>query len=215
MSFVLDVPGRVQRSRMSCWWACLAMILEYYGRDYEYPWQFRSEFARPWNRARSPLGDLELPSLTEELLERDPEGLGGPYLLQPYEWYDRGLPTRQAAFERLAEITGFRGFDRPGFGHWTAEDVQSRLRRYGPFAFFGSWNRLPHAIVAVGLIERDPGIEPDVVTIDPVTGRRGYEPIAEFNRRMAQRLQLSDFARFNPMHLPQDRPLRGVLMDTP
>jgi hypothetical protein len=137
---------------------------------------------------------------------RDPSG---HTYLQPYEWYERGLPESRAAFERLRSISGFRGFDRPAFGAWTAEDVESRLRRYGPYVFFGSWNGFPHAIVTVGLIASGAGAE--VVTIDPIRGFATNESLASFNQRMASNLAGYNFASLNPMYLPQPNPVRDVV----
>ena len=210
MTIELRVPGRVQTSQMSCWWASMAMVLEYYGRDYTYPWYFSAEFARPLYRPDDGIPDLVYPSL-DAVLARDPMLLdpGASTYLQPYEWYERGLPESRAAFARLRSISGFRGFDRPAFGAWTAEDVESRLRRYGPYVFFGSWNGFPHAIVTVGLIRRDTGAE--VVTIDPIRGFATSESLASFNQRMASNLAGYNFASLNPMYLPQPDPVRDVV----
>lgn len=214
MTIELRVPGRVQTSPMSCWWAGMAMVLAYYGRNYTYPWHFNAEFARPWDRPRSPLGDLVYEDLDQALL-RDPLLLDADAhaYLQPCEWYDRGLPQCRPAFDRLRSISGFRGFDRPAFGHWTADDVESRLRSRGPFVFFGSWNGFPHAIVTVGLIRR--GGASEVMTIDPMRGFATSEPLESFNRRMASHLAGWNFESLNPMHLPQAEPVREVVSHAP
>lgn len=210
MTIELLVPGRLQTSQMSCWWACMAMILEYYGRDYTYPWHFRSQFGRPWNRPLNPFGDAAHSSLDEEMA-RDPTLVMAhdSIYLEPYEWYEHGLPANRRAFETLREISGFRGFDRPAFGRWTAADIETRLRRYGPFVFFGSWNGYPHAILTVGLIERSAGAE--VVSIDPIRGFATGESLAEFNHRMVSRMSASNFDSLNPMHWPQSEPVRAVV----
>ncbi|MBI5718685.1 MAG: hypothetical protein HZC37_13460 [Burkholderiales bacterium] len=208
MTIELRVPGRVQTSQMSCWWASMAMVLEYYGRDYTYPWQFNAEFARPWNQPDDGIGDMVYGALDPT---RDPlliEAHAETYL-QPYEWYRHGLPESRAGFARLRSISGFRGFDRPAFGAWTAEDVESRLRSYGPYVFFGSWNGFPHAIVTVGLITR--GSESEVVTIDPIRGFATNESLASFNQRMASNLAGYNFASLNPMYYPQPNPVRAVV----
>ena len=210
MTIELHVPGRVQTSQMSCWWACMAMILEYYGRDYTYPWHFRGQFATPWNRPDDGFPDRAFDSLDTEMA-RDPtlaSSRASSYL-EPYEWYERGLPAHRGAFERLREISGFRGFDRPAFGHWTAADVESRLRSHGPYVFFGSWNGFPHAILTVGLIAHAAGAE--VVTIDPIRGFATPEPLAEFNHRMVNRMSSANFDSLNPMHLPMSEPVRAVI----
>lgn len=218
MTLELRVHGRRQLSPMSCWWACMAMVLEYYGRTYSHPWQFRAEFMRPPGFHRP--DDLVYPSLDDamrfdaELEHWDRSPALTPYL-QPYEWYDRGLPAMRAAFDRLHAITGFSGFPvRPAFGHWTAADVESRLRAHGPFVFFGSWNGYPHAILTVGLLDEG-GPEPLVVTIDPIHGAPRNESLSDFNLRMVRDMSDYNFESLNPMYLPQDRPLRDVVVDTP
>jgi hypothetical protein len=212
MSIELRVPGRAQTSQMSCWWASMAMVLEYYGRHYTYPWHFNAAFARPWNAPNDGIPDQVYGSL-DDAMARDPElhGSGADIYLQPYEWYERGLPTNRAGFDRLRAISGFRGFDRPAFGAWTADDVESRLRRYGPYVFFGSWNGFPHAIVTVGLIVVNGG--PEVVTIDPIRGFASNEPLATFNQRMARNLAGFNFESLNPMYYPQPNPVRDVVSD--
>lgn len=210
MTIELRVPGRVQTSQMSCWWASMAMVLEYYGRHYSDPWHFSAEFARPWNRPRIGLPELVYGSL-DAALARDPMLLdpGASTYMQPYEWFEHGMPESRAAFARLGSISGFRGFDRPAFGAWTAEDVESRLRRYGPYVFFGSWNGFPHAIVTVGLTTGATGTQ--VVTIDPIRGFATGEPLADFNRRMARNLANYNFDSLNPMYCPQADPVRDVV----
>lgn len=228
MTIELLVPPRTQRTPMSCWWACLAMILEYYGHHYGTPAEFRIQFQRPLLRPRSPYGrDLVYPSL-ERWAERDERlallrpDLGDRgvrnrilysdqelFFLQPYEWFSEGLPSSRPAFELLSDITGFRGFaNRPAFVHWSAGDIETRLRQHEPYAFFGDWNGFPHAIVTVGLIER--GEETDVVTIDPAIGARGQESLASFNRRMGHFRSL-DFSSLNPLYLPQSNPVRETV----
>ena len=211
MTIELLVPGRVQTSQMSCWWACMAMILEYYGRDYTYPWHFRGQFGRPWNRPDDGFPDVVHDSFDAAMARGDPELRRSAEMtyLQPYEWYEHGLPANRGAFEQLREISGFRGFDRPAFGHWTAADVEARLRRHGPYVFFGSWNGFPHAILTVGLIERTAGAE--VVTIDPIRGFATQEPLADFNHRMVNRMSSANFDSLNPMHLPMSEPVRAVV----
>jgi hypothetical protein len=217
MTIELRVPGRRQLSQMSCWWACMAMILEYYGRSYHFPWQFRAEFRRPFGRYGT--ADLVYPSLDDALrydeeLAWEPAPHLAPYL-QPYEWYERGLPAVRAAFERLHVITGFRGFDvRPAFGAWRAADVESRLRSHGPFVFFGSWNGFPHAILTVGLLGRTDE-DAVVVTIDPIRGHATNESLHAFNSRMVSNMRDYNFDSLNPMYLPQAEPLRAVVIDEP
>ncbi len=209
MSLEFRVPGRVQTSPMSCWWACMAMILQYYGQDYTYPWQYRVQFERPWSRPISPLPDVLLPSLEEANLtdefRRSVSELSFP---QPYEWYDHGLPRNRFAFDLLADMTGFRGFSRPAFGQWSFDDVESRLRDYGPYVFFGMWEGFPHAILVVGALEGHS--DRFVVVIDPSRGRPASQPLDTFNERMRSRMGEFDFNGLNPIYYPQSRSHRAA-----
>lgn len=130
--------------------------------------------------------------------------------MQPYEWYDHGLPRNRRAFDLLVDITGFRGFDRPAFGAWTADDVESRLRRYGPYAFFGFWSGFPHVILVVGIIQS--GSETQVVSIDPARGFATGEPLPDFNHRMSSRMREFNFNGLNPLYFPQSEdPIREIV----
>lgn len=212
MTIELRVPGRVQATQMSCWWTCMAMVLEYYGRDYDLPWQYRSEFRRPLSFVpRGPDAEWHVPSLDEALAYDSTLARTGDLIyLAPHEWYERGLPAHRAAFDRLASITEFRGLpSRPAFGEWTAADVESRLRAHGPYVFFGSWNGFPHAIVIAGLIPGPKG--PQVVTLDPVRGFATQVDLLAFNKLMTQRMAAFNFDDLNPMYLPQENPVRGVI----
>jgi len=211
MTIELRVGGRVQATQNSCWWTCMAMVLAYYGRDYEFPWQYRSDFRRPtWLVPRGLSPDWHMPTIDEAMA---PDGTLRPddlAYLEPHEWYERGLPASRGAFERLTSITEFRGLpSRPAFGQWTANDVEERLRRHGPYVFFGSWNGFPHAIVTVGLLRNAGGA--DVVTIDPIRGFAANLSLAEFNQRMTRRMAAFNFFDLNPMYLPQDEPVRGII----
>lgn len=216
MTIELRVPGRIQATQMSCWWTSMAMVLAYYGRDYDLPWQYRSEFRRPYSLMPHGLEpELHIPSLDEALaldglLRRNAE-LMYP---EPHEWYEHGLPAMRAAFDRLASFTEFRGLpSRPAFGQWTAAHVEENLRAHGPYVFFGSWNGFPHAIVTVGLRGEGPGAQ--VVTIDPINGSPQRETLESFNTRMTQRMSAFNFYDLNPMYLPQPRQVLDVVVDQP
>jgi len=216
MTIELRVPGRVQATQMSCWWTSMAMVLEYYGRDYDLPWQYRSEFRRPYSLMPHGLEpERHVPSLDEALAH---DGMlrhsADLMYLEPHEWYEHGLPAMRAAFDRLASITKFRGLpSRPAFGHWTAAHVEENLRSHGPYVFFGSWNGFPHAIVTVGLLDEGAGTQ--VVTIDPINGFATPETLASFNTRMTQRMGDFNFYDLNPMYLPQPRQVLDVVVDQP
>ncbi len=216
MTIELRVTPRIQTSPMSCWWACMAMTLEYYGQNYLYPWHFKAEFERPWNQPMLPWRrDFHYPSINDAIqhdssLQRTQELA----FMEPYEWYEHGLPRNRRAFEALAAITGFRGFDRPSFGSWTRDDVESRLREYGPYMFLGFWSGVPHAILVVGLVENEAGIQ--VVSIDPVRGFATGESLERFNHRMGSpEMREFTFNRLNPLYKPQSTsegsPIRGVV----
>lgn len=211
MTIELLVPGRRQRSRMSCWWACMAMVLEYYGQTYTYPWSYRSQFARPWQQPVLPIPDMRRPSIAQAM-RHDPTLRRTHELefMESYEWFNHGLPRNRRAFELLSQISGFVGFDRPAFGSWTASDVESRLRRYGPYAFFGFWNGAPHAIVVVGIIQQGSNVQ--VVTIDPARGFATPQSLANFNQRMGSPgMREFAFNRLNPLYLPQKNPIRATV----
>lgn len=216
MTIELRVPGRVQATQMSCWWTCMAMILEYYGRDYALPWQYRAQFRRPMSfMARRPEPEWHLPSIDEAMAHDATLATTDELIyLAPHEWYEHGLPRNRAAFAQLASFTEFRGLpSRPAFGRWSADDVETRLRQHGPYVFFGSWNGFPHAIVTVGLLRRTGSTE--VVTIDPIRGFATGESLADFNARMASRMSEFNFFDLNPMYLPRERQVREVVIDQP
>lgn len=228
VSIELRVVPRQQRSIMSCWWAGMAMILAYYGQHHPVPWTYREAFRRPLGRPSYPIPDVRFSSETYNILSYDPPRyrrmtgrqiqedrrlrLEEVNFIQPYEWYDRGLPSSRNALRFLTEITGFKSFSRPAFGEWTAEDFELRLRRYGPYLFLGRWEGEPHAIVVVGLHQTSNGAE--VISIDPALPDNYFaagESLSSFNNRM--RLGLDIFQRnpYNPLYFPQRNPVREVV----
>ncbi|MFK7767556.1 MAG: papain-like cysteine protease family protein [Mariniblastus sp.] len=173
MSIELKVVPRRQATANSCWWASIAMVLQYYGRNYRVPSDFSNEFSRT----------------------HDPNSRG---FSPPNQWYQNGLPIQQGAYRLLSEITGFRGLrTRPRAGAWTAIDVSRRLRRYGPLVFFGQWNGAPHSIVVTGLSEIGP--EPRVVMIDPARGFPSMHTLEDFNSHMGR---LNSISGLNPFYFP-------------
>lgn len=215
MSIELAVTPIRQTTPMSCWWVCMSMVLGYYGQQYRYPWDFRPEFRRPFARVASPvMPDLLYPDI-DTAMEYDASLHHSSELtfLQPYEWYDHGLPRSARAFEALSSITGFRGFDRPAFGRWTANDVETRLRRFGPYIFCGFWNGFPHAILVTGLLRNEGDIS--VVTIDPNNGFAFSDSLEGFNSKMDERMREFNFNSFNPLYLPQVQAVRAVVVDEP
>lgn len=215
MPIELAVTPQRQTTPMSCWWVCMSMVLSYYGQRYRYPWDFRPEFHRPLGRVSSPvMPDVRSPTIDEAMsYDATLRHSGDLAFLQPYEWFDHGLPRNARAFELLSRITGFRGFDRPAFGRWTANDVESRLRQYGPYIFCGFWNGFPHAILVTGLLRHEDDVS--VVTIDPNNGFAYSDSLEGFNSKMDERMREFNFNRYNPLYLPQRRAVRAVVVDEP
>jgi hypothetical protein len=178
MSYVLDITPRQQRSQMSCWWACVSMVIEYYEhRRYLMPGAYRGIFERPWNRPMTGLGDAVF-------LE------DGAHMLAPYEWYDRGLPMTERALRRFCDITGFQPItNRPPFGQWTPDIIEAKLREFGPFLFVGNWNNQGfHAVLFIGRETTDLGdgaMIDEVVYVDPAMGMALRGNIEEINGKMS------------------------------
>lgn len=223
MSIELRVAGERQRTEMSCWWTCMAMVLRYYGRRYVFPWDFRRAFELPAQSIASPLGVGRYPTLGEAMA---PDGtlrsIEPLYTERPWEWYERGVPPNARAFRVLSSITGFTGMgrDHTEFGRWTADDFENRLRASGPFLFFGYWNAdehhiyRAHVILIVGLLRQ--GSDVSVISIDPARGFAAPAPIDTFNARMRDsRMRDSNFGYLNPMYLPQRQPVLDTVVDTP
>jgi hypothetical protein len=200
MSFVLRVVGRTQTSPMSCWWASTAMVLQYYGRNFNLPSEFKREFCRPALPLYGNIPDLVYPNI-EEVSQHTIPWAQNQLITQPYEWYQRGLPIHGRAFELFSEITGFRGINRPAFGEWTVADVERLLRDCGPLIFFGLWNSAPHSIVLTGVKESEAG--DCVVIIDPNMGFAMDWPMVEFNNRMGE--IMPTLSTLNPFYYPDSR----------
>lgn len=212
MSIELRVRPSQQPTPWACWWTCMAMVLEYYGHPfYRRPARYQPEFRRPWNQPYSVMPDMRYPADAEEILSRGGRIPNDAVFAEPYEWFAHGLPANPRAFRLLSRITGFRGIDeRPAFGTWTAEYIESRLRSHGPYIFFGFWNGFPHAILTIGLIGSRTA--PSVVTIDPARGFQTSEPIDQFNARMrSKEMKMFTALELNPLHLPQADPVRDVI----
>jgi hypothetical protein len=212
VSIELAIAPRLQESNMSCWWTAIAVVLEYYGRRYRYPWNFRHEFERPWN---SPFvwQSFEPPSLDEAMradptLRRLPTHEYGTRL-SPHEWYTNGMPNSAWGMRRVCEITGFEGVrDCPAYGSWQAADYERIIRAHGPIVFHGFWNGFGHTIVVCGI---DTGAQPLVAYMDPALGFVTSQPIAAFNQRMSGMTIGMDAMGFNPIYLPQGQQVLAVV----
>jgi hypothetical protein len=107
-------------------------------------------------------------------------------------------------------VTGFVGVSPcPAYGQWTAADFLTALRRNGPFVFHGWWNGVPHSIVVCG-VDDAPGAQV-VAYMDPVRGFVTDQALAAFNRRMSGMVIGAAAIGFNPVHLPNRRPVRRVI----
>lgn len=212
MTIELRVKARTQTSPMSCWWACMAMVLEYYGHNYILPSQYRESFRRPFFRPLSPsLYTADRHYATGNQLQNMPlEQAEGHTYLEPYEWYDHGLPGNRHAFSLLSRITGFQGFSRPAFGRWTADDFKERLENFGPYVFMGFWNGFPHAILVIGVVQN--ASSTNIISIDPARGFAASESLSAFNARMRSQSMIEyTFNNLNPLYLPQTNPIRGTI----
>lgn len=216
MSIELKVNARLQETPMSCWWTAVAVVLEYYGRRYRYPWQYQAEFERPWNRSPTSIG-FEPPSI-DEAMRHDPTLRSMPMhpdprqrdRLAPYEWYALGVPNTAWGLRRLRAAVRFQAVpDCPAYGSWTAADFDRILRACGPIVFHGFWNNFPHSLVVCGINEGAHGTT--VAYMDPALGFVTSEPILNFNQRMAGMVIGPDAMGANPIHYPDSRPVRAVV----
>jgi len=198
---------------MSCWWASIAMVLEYYGRTYRHPGEYRVEFRRPWSQPRTGLPATSSPSV-QQAMQHDPTLRRTAELVttEPYEWYEHGVPPTPTAMRRLLDLTGFqRVTPLPATGSWTLGDVEGLLRRNGPLVFFGTWNGAPHAVVVIGALARTN----QVVYIDPARGFPVSVSLRQFNQLMMRfpmrTLRQMEGAALNPFHFPTADPVRGTV----
>ncbi len=214
MSIELRVPARQQDSPMSCWWASIAMVLEYYGQRYSHPWEYRSEFRRPWSAPRTGFPVSSSPSILQAMahdstLRRTHELV----TTQPYEWYEHGVPPNPTAMHRLLDISGFERVNPlPATGSWSLPDIEALVRANGPLVFFGMWNGAPHAVVVTGVHTR----RNHVVYIDPARGFAISVPLLQFNQLMMRFPMRSQRemqgASLNPFHYPVSNPVRGTIV---
>lgn len=203
MALHLRVRPVQQTTRMSCWWACMRMVLTYYGRAAPWnPGEFNAAFRRPLHRPRG-----QFPTVFPRM---SPQGEVLPAEMPPYEWYDYGVPMNVPALRNLCQLTGFTGVTgRPAFGSWTLDKVEEILRRCGPFLFLGNWNRQGfHAVLVVGRVTTAVGGSPihEVKYIDPASGQEIACNIQWFNTMMSS----LGASSYNPLYLPNSRPIRAT-----
>ena len=207
MSIRLDIQPRRQASPNSCWWACMSMVFSYQGRPITFPWNLSPIFGStgfsgsPMSPS-SPFPRQQYPPF----LHNDRQDTYDDYrnwsrdtILHPSEWYLRGVPMTRRGLQYLMELTPFAPLpDRPAFGRWTCQEVEDRIRRYGPFIFIGNWNGQGfHAILVIGRERSEDGID-EVIYIDPAMGMAIPVSIEHFNRKMSS----ISVQRGNPIYLP-------------
>lgn len=181
MSILLDVDVARQASANSCWWACLRMMIRYYGRPPVSPEMLNDRFRRPPSmRPWDPT--------SYQAIARTPD-VDDDNLLMPYEWFDFGVPMTVGALRILCELTGLAplGDSVPRHQEWEAETFEANLRRFGPFIFIGNWNGQGfHAILVTGRIREQVGqnTEDRIYYNDPAYASTQYLTVAEFKERV-------------------------------
>lgn len=202
------------------------MVLEYYGRPYSRPEHFSDAFRRPGGLTNLGGGPGIVQPTLDDLTAAGRTGREPPSTTwAPYDWYEYGLQNDQRAFDLFCNITGFRGFpQRPSWGQWTAELIESCLTRFGPFMFLGLQQvrtgqttsgpgrqvTLGHARLVVG-VQRVQDLTL-VHWIDPAVRSAVFDTIAVFNQMLGSPAMRSiSHLNQNPMYLPQARPVRAVV----
>lgn len=212
MPIELRVEGRVQTSPFSCWWACMAMVLHYYGTHYTYPWEYRRIFARPWNSAPSAMPRMRYPDI--DVYFDTPTDRRAPLIhSEPAEWYYSGVPPSQTCLSLLSAITGFRGPDvRLRFGCWTLADVEQLLLTCGPLLLFGTYEGgRRHVILITGAIRNTLLHEDQIVYIDPAMGIPQQQSLQQFNTWVQSFTISWTFNGLNPVYLPTTTPVRETI----
>lgn len=212
MPIELRVEGRIQTSPFSCWWACMAMVLNYYGNHYNYPWDYRRYFARPWQTIPSHMPRMRYPDI-DEYFETPAEARRRMIYEEPYEWYYFGVPPSQRSLSLLSDITGFRGLDvRLAFGHWTLADVELLLRTCGPLLLFGTYEGgRRHVILITGAISNPAIGEDQIVYIDPAIGIPQQRNLLDFNTWVQTFTSEWTFSGLNPVYLPTSNPVKETI----
>ena len=211
MSIILDINPVRQNSPNSCWWACMRMVFAYCDRFYHHPRDLSPAFGS-WLDPNRPIPTLLYPPYLEGEEASDYDDLGHmrrDMILHPREWYRHGVPMTARGLRLLDQLTSFAPLpDRPGFGHWTHDQVEERLRRFGPFLFIGNWNGEGfHAVLVIGRERQDDMDE--IVYIDPAMGAALNVSIAHFNRMMSG----IGIQQGNPLYLPQAARRRRFRLD--
>lgn len=212
MPIELRVEPRIQTSPYSCWWACMAMVLQYYGSYYAFPWDYRMEFANQRLTPPSYFPRQRYPNIDQYL--DAPEATRAHFIhSQPYEWFYSGVPPLSSSLSLLSDITGFRGLTvRPNFGYWTLAHVELMIRTCGPLLLFGTYaGGRRHAILIIGaIINQAIGVD-QIIYIDPANGMAIHQDLAEFNEWVRTFTSEWVFSRLNPVYLPTSNPVQATI----
>ena len=212
MPLELRVEGRIQTSPFSCWWACMAMVLYYYGDNYNYPWNYRRDFARPWQTPPFYMPRMRYPAIAEYF--EMPAAVRTRMIHEPpYEWYDFGVPPSQRCLSLLSDITGFRGLEvRLVFGRWTLADVKQLLTTCGPLLLFGTYEGgRRHVVLITGAIRNPATGEDQIVYIDPAIGIPQQRNLQDFNGWVQTFTSEWTFSGLNPVYLPTSNPVQATI----
>lgn len=212
MPIELRVEARVQTSPFSCWWACMAMVLQYYGSHYTYPWDYRPAFARPWQTGPSYMPRMRYPNI-DQYFETPVATRDRLIHSEPYEWYYSSVPPLQTCLSLLSDITGFRGVPvRRNFGYWTLGDIEQMLSTCGPLLLFGTFEGgRKHVVLITGAIVNTALGEEQVVYIDPAHGMHVNRELQAFNAWVHTFTSEWAFNGLNPVYLPNSSPVREVI----
>ena len=159
MAVQFNVRCFLQARVISCWWACIRMILAYHGRQTpDNPGDFREQLAPPLYSARPrPM----------HYRQRD-----------SHEWYRVGvIPER---IPQLAQIVGFSMYSATP-PTWTPATLEATLRELGPFAYLARFPGGNHVFVVTGASDQS------VTVNDPTRGpnqSHDYQWLAEKSRSL-------------------------------
>lgn len=210
MSIELTVRPRLQSTQYSCWWFAMAMILDYYGHHYPDPMPLGRGLSGfdGWLRPYGPLPARVIPSLGDyEAWQRG--AAAEPHFIDVEEWFRTGIPNTADGMRQFRDLAGFRGVPNlPAFGHWTCAGIDAMLRAHGPVMSVGHWNRYPHAIVVMGVSDR----EQFVSYCDPAEGEIAGVTLAEFNSLMGRFSSFPGDA-LNPLYYPSSPQVRAFVAE--
>jgi len=175
-----------QVNQMTCWRACVDMMLGYYG----VVWESTPEQGIPGEPGWQPATiRRQFNPASPFTLQNARQGSAGPQTA--------GLMAPE--FGPMAEHYGFQRLDNDSISNWTPDQLETTLTRCGPL-----WHaiRMPfrHVVVLTGIGER--GGEPTVSVNDPATGRKEFWTLASLNSRIV-------VTPGNPLYFPRAHNANG------